>query len=147
MDKNEFLIRLSDSDRTQLHSVDFRGLSAEQQVFSAIWALESQVNSGGFEHYFTYDGDTAEAALAALRRIGAHACADIVARALRTVSPRPLPDDQSARTRLLGELDDGALSALDDLDQEFFAYPDDLTELLFDFVRSHPEAFGPVPDD
>ena len=33
---------------------------------------------------------------------------------------------------------------LEGLDQEFFAYPDNLTELLFEFVRAHPETFGPV---
>ena len=43
MDKNAFLIELSESDRTDLGRVDFGEQSEEQQVFSAIWELESQV--------------------------------------------------------------------------------------------------------
>jgi hypothetical protein len=31
------------------------------------------------------------------------------------------------------------------LDDRFFAYPDDLTELLFAFVAAHPDVFGPTP--
>ncbi|HVB86992.1 MAG TPA: DUF4375 domain-containing protein [Candidatus Dormibacteraeota bacterium] len=41
------------------------------------------------------------------------------------------------------------LSRLGELDQQFFAYPDNLTDLLFAFVTRHPEEFGqlPKPDD
>jgi hypothetical protein len=36
---------------------------------------------------------------------------------------------------------DGDLSSLD---EEFIAYPDNLTDLLFEYVASHPDAFGDV---
>ncbi|EMO41566.1 hypothetical protein LEP1GSC186_2128 [Leptospira noguchii serovar Autumnalis str. ZUN142] len=38
------------------------------------------------------------------------------------------------------EIDD----KLNTLDQEFYAYPDDLTELLFAFVSKHEAVFGPI---
>jgi hypothetical protein len=38
---------------------------------------------------------------------------------------------------------------LEEVDQEFFSYPHDLTKLLFAYVSTHPEEFGalPKPDD
>jgi hypothetical protein len=145
MDKNAFLIGLSESDRTDFGRTDFGEQSEEQRVFSAIWELESQVNNGGFLQYFqSADGHTANAAPAALRAIGAGKCADIVSRALAVVSQQALPDDQASREQLIESLDGPAQDALESLDQEFFSYLDNLTDLLFEYVRSHPQTFGPV---
>ena len=113
-------------------------------MFSAIWELESQVNNGGFSQYFASAGHTANFAPLALRRIGAAKCADIVARALALVSPHALPEDRESRKRLVDAFDSAAQAALQSLDEEFFAYPDDLTELLFDHVRSNPQTFGTI---
>jgi DNA replication initiation complex subunit (GINS family) len=125
--------------------MDFQEQIEEQQVFSAIWELESQVNNGGFAQYFTSaDGHTANFAAAALQRIGANRCADIVTRALRSVTGSLLPDDQSSREQIVNGLDEHAQEVLESLDQEFFAYPDNLTELLFEYVRSNPQVFGGI---
>lgn len=80
----------------------------------------------------------------ALRTIGANACADIVERALRVVSPRGLPREQSLREDLVDQLGQDERDALEVLDQEFLAYPDNLTDLLFAFVRAHAHVFGRV---
>ena len=37
------------------------------------------------------------------------------------------------------------LENLGPLDNQFFAYPDNLTDLLFAFVAKHPEEFGALP--
>lgn len=39
MDKNHFLINLSESKRTDFGRVDFAAQSEAQKVFSAIWSL------------------------------------------------------------------------------------------------------------
>ena len=39
----------------------------------------------------------------------------------------------------------GILEALEAVDQEFFVYPHHLSELLYNFVTSHPGEFGAVP--
>lgn len=102
MDKNAFLVDLSESDRTMCGRVEFDDQPPEQQVFSAIWELEGQVNNGGFAQLFgAADGHSANSAPHALKAIGAHACADIVERALRVVSPDALPREQSAREDLV----------------------------------------------
>ena len=145
MDKNEFLIALSESERSQFGRVPFAEQVEQQQVFSAIWALESQVNNGGFFQYFvSSDGDSANFAPRALQVIGARRCADVVERAIRTVSASPLPAAQSAREDLLDSTPQDVRDRLEALDQEFFAYPDDLTALLFAYVASQPGVFGPV---
>jgi hypothetical protein len=106
------------------------------------------VNNGGFLQYFeSWSGESANFAPPALRAIGAEVCANIVQRALAAVSPDPLPDDQDERARLLESVPDTTRSALEDLDSEFFSYPDDLTELLFTYVAAHPDAFGDVPGE
>lgn len=145
MDKNGFLVDLSESDRTDFGKVNFDSQPEEQKVFSAIWTLESEVNNGGFLQYFENDGgETVNFAPTALRRIGANTCADIVQRAIQTVSGTAIPSDTHAWETLLEEINDEASEKLDGLDSEFFKYPDDLTELLFEFVREHPDAFGSV---
>lgn len=145
MDKNAFLIDLSESDRTMLGRVDFDRQPPEQQVFSAIWELESQVSNGGFAQLFSaVDGHSANSAPRALRAIGAQACADIVEQALRVVSPQPLPREQSLREDLVDQLGPAAHEALEMLHQKFIAYPDNLIDLLFDYVRAHPNVFGRV---
>jgi len=145
VDKNAYLIELSEGDQTSFGRIDFREQSEEQQMFSAIWELESQVNNGGFAQYFgSADGHTANFAVAALKRIGASRCADIVARALRTATSGVLPDEQTARVQIINDLNQQAQEALESLDQEFFSYPDNLTELLFEFVRSKPQSFGAI---
>ena len=109
MNKNNYLIDLSESRHTDFGRVDIADQSDPQKVFSAIWALESQVNNGGFLQYFiSSDGDTADFAPAALRSIGAQACASVVERALRAASLSPLPDSQDARKALADFLSDAA---------------------------------------
>lgn len=125
MDKNRFLIELSESNRTDFGRIEFSGQPEEQRVFSAIWEVESQVNNGGFEQYFDNSGSEAYFAPDALERIGAHKCASIVAKALECLA-------------------EDSRGELNELDEEFFSYPDNLTELLFEYVRRNPKAFGPV---
>ncbi|WP_296892026.1 DMP19 family protein [Thiobacillus sp.] len=148
MDKNAYLIELSEGGQTSFGRIDLREQSEEQQVFSAIWELESQVNNGGFAQYFSSaDGHTAHFAVAALKRIGASRCADIVARALRTATSGALPDEQTTRVQIINDLNQQAQEVLESLDQEFFSYPDNLTELLFEFVRCKPQFFGAIGDE
>lgn len=145
IDKNHFLIELSESEHTDFGKVDFDNQSTAQKVFSAIWDLESQVNNGGFEQFFrNIDGEIVGHAPEALRTIGAQAYAKIVERSIKVLKAKSvLPHDLNT---LVDELDEEALGQLSELDSEFMAYPDNLTEFLFEYVRMNPKDFGPVPE-
>ncbi len=148
MDKNKFLIDLSESNCADFGKVAFAEQSEEQKVFTAIWRLESEVNNGGFTQYFENDGgETAGFAATALKRIGANQCAGIVERAVNTVCAGSVPTDAHGWEMLIARMSDESGEIVDSLDAEFFKYPDDLTGLLFEFVREHPKVFGPVGDE
>lgn len=144
MNKDHYLIDLSGSERTDYGRTDFEKQSSAQKTFSAIWELESQVNNGGFEQYFrSADTDVILYAPVALRNIGADTCAGLVDQALAIVSP--LPEDFDAKYDVLDSLEDGKLDSLNALDEKFYEYPDNLSDLLFDHVAKHPDEFGVVP--
>jgi hypothetical protein len=142
MDKNSYLIRLCESARTDFGKVDFKKQSHAQRVYSAIWQLEGDVNNDGFDGFFL-NSDPVLVAFTpvALRAIGAHSCAGIVERAMQTASSLGQPYS------LLAVSSADLQPRLSELDSEFYQYPDNLTELLFEFVKSHPAEFGPIGDE
>lgn len=146
MNKNGILIELSESDKTKFGKEDFDVQSFPQKVFSAIWALESEVNNGGFTQYFrNLSGETSSFVAEALETIGAPSTADVCRRAINSAFPEGLPSDpveiNSAASDFSDEIEDG----LGELDNEFFKCPHDLTELLYAYVSKHPEEFGELP--
>lgn len=125
MNKNDFLVELSESPRTDFGRVDFAKQPEPQKVFSSIWALESQVNNGGFLQYFvSSDFDTANFAPTALTRVGAYACAGIVERALHLLPTGSLSPSREACEQLVDSLEGPIQEQFETLDSEFFTYPD-----------------------
>jgi uncharacterized protein DUF4375 len=146
MTKNEILIGLSESERTKVGKEDFALQSLPQKVFSSVWAVESEVNNGGFSQYFlNSSAETAAFLVDALETIGAPKTADICRRAIDCAFPHRLPPTAENISSLAAEFSEDTLAQLDTLDTEFFAYPHDLTELLYAYVSFHPEEFGTVP--
>lgn len=117
---------------------NFESLDEVDQVLVTIWGLEADVNNGGFDQfYFNGSGDLAFFAPAALRLIGAHQMADIVARANAVFGPDgPARSGQVRQSQLfLVAPPDSDLDAWDDLDRAFYGYPDDIAALLQKFLR------------
>lgn len=146
MTKNEILIDLSESARTKPGKADFALQSSAQKVFSSIWAVESEVNNGGFAQYFSNrSAETAAFVVDALKAIGAPRAAEICRRAIQSAFPDGLPSKPEGISSLAADFSDETLDQLDNLDSEFLGYPDDLTELLYAFVSHHPAEFGTLP--
>jgi len=144
--KNNILIRLSQSEKTQFGEQDFSSQSRVQQVFSSIWAVESEVNNGGFSQYFLNDScETAAFVAEGLDTIGAPRTADICRRAIATAFPAGLPSACTAICAAAAHFSDEVLEQLGMLDNEFLAYPHNLTDLLFSYVSDHPQEFGQLP--
>lgn len=144
--KNHILIGLSESDRTKFGKEDFGSQSVPQKVFSALWGVEAEVNNGGFSQYFVNNSaESAHFVVDALRVIGAPKTADICQRAIAAAFPAGLPESEEAIRSAAADFSEEVLEKLDPLDQEFIAYPHNLTELLFAYVSQHPEEFGELP--
>jgi hypothetical protein len=148
VDKSGILIALSSSNQTSYGNGEaFSMQTTPQKIFSAIWAVEAEVNNGGFSQYF-FNGssETAEFVVEALNVIGAPRTAEICRRAITVAFPAGLPSDPKQFRPAAAEFSDDTLEKLDALDHEFFQYPHNLTDLLFDYVARHPEEFGKLPD-
>ena len=148
--KNHILINLSSSDKTSFGKEDFGSQSIPQKVFSALWEVEAEVNNGGFSQYFVNSGaESAHFVVDALRMIGAPKTADICQRAIAAAFPAGLPKSDEAIRAAAADFSDNVLETLEPIDQEFYSYPHNLTDLLFAYVSAHPEEFGtlPKPDD
>lgn len=147
MTKDHFLIALSESPQTDFVRVDFAAQPIPQKTFSSIWALESEVNNGGFSQYFlNYSAETSCFVAEALDLIGAPKTADICRRAIAVAFPEGLPSAPEVISTLAERFSGEVLERLGALNIEFFGYPDDLTKLLFEYVSRHPEEFGSVPE-
>jgi hypothetical protein len=147
MNKNEILIKLSESEQTKFGKEDFHTQSVPQKVFSSIWAVESEVNNGGFSQYFqNSSAETAPFVVEALSTVGAPRTAQICSRAIACAFPAGLPATPEAISSAAEGIPDDRLNELEVLDGEFMEYPHSLTDLLFDYVSKHPEEFGSVPD-
>jgi hypothetical protein len=146
MDKNGFLIDLSESERTDFGRTEFAQQSYPQKVFSAIWNVESEVNNGGFAQYFENDCETAPFVGEALDTIGAPLTGAICRRAIAAAFPNGLPKDPKEISAQAEEFSDEVREELEEIDSEFFEYPHPLTDLLFDYVAKYPSEFGPVPE-
>jgi hypothetical protein len=144
--KNHILIALSASEKTSFGKEDFARQSSPQKVFSAIWAVESEVNNGGFSQYFfNLSAESASFLVEALKTVGAPKTADICKRAIAAAFPFGLPQSAEEIRSSAADFPDDVLEKLEVLDQEFFSYPHDLTDLLFAYVSEHPQEFGALP--
>ena len=89
--------------------------SAEQTGLIAFYDLRTQVNSDGFEGYFSYEyGDDAPAALWLAGRLDVPGWPQLIADALALIG-EPYPQDQDDRSERVDDLADaGAFTAFDD---------------------------------
>jgi len=148
VNKNGILINLSESAATKIGKEGFEQQSMPQKVFTAIWEVESEVNNGGFSQYFLNDSaESASFVVNALTTIGAPKTADICSRAIVTAFPGGMPQTVEAILSIAADFSEDILAKLEPLDQEFFSYPHNLTDLLFAYVTAHPEEFGTLPKD
>jgi hypothetical protein len=144
---NRRLIRLAESPDIRFWRVDYGQLSAPERVFGVIWELESEVNNGGFYQYFwNSSGALAPHSIEALKEIGADATAALAREALTLAGDGIEWSDDAARQARIDRLPRETKNKLDELDQAFYASPDDLTSLLYKYVSGHKREIGTPAD-
>jgi hypothetical protein len=136
------LIRISEAVWAREAAVGVNALSPAERVFLCVWNLEAEVNNGGFEQFYINSaGDNALETPIALREIGATQAAAIAEEANSLFGPSGPPADRDARTEILESLGETATEALNALDVRFYEYPDNLEDLLRQFVDRNREQF------
>lgn len=117
-------------------------LSKEERLFFVAQELEREVNNGGFSQFFyNSSGDLSMELIEAFTEIGALSAARICQKAL-SVFPGSVPADCEQRRALLEEAGEGADALLNECDDEFLEYPEDLTALYYAFLMKNRKRFS-----
>ena len=117
-------------------------LTVPQRNFFYNQSLEKEVNNGGFEQYFLNSaGRFAHETLRSLRAIGAIKTSNLLQQAIRLFPGAVVPGDRTERVGLMKQVPDKVIEAWDELDQEFYAYEEDLVALNLNYVRQHKASF------
>ena len=144
---NRRLVRLAESPNIRFWRVAYDQLSLPERVFGLIWEFESEVNNGGFLQYFrNSSGAHAPEIADALEAIGASATAIIVERALELAGQDIVWSNEDARQAAINRLPSTIREKLNELDQAFYKCQDDLTRLLYDYVKEHGREIDTPPD-
>lgn len=119
---------------------DMDKLSAPERVFFVTTLLEGEVNNGGFsQFFFNSSGDYANELVDAFTEIGAIKTAEICKKAV-SVYGEYVPTGRAEREDLL--LDNDAVEEiLDECDNAFYEYEDDLITLYCEYIVNHKEHF------
>ena len=103
------------------------------QVFELVEIVEGEVNNGGFDQFFyNSSGNNTAETIQALETIGAPKTADIIRRAAMRFKDGIPPKDRAERFQLM-KLQFPESTEFDDLDAEFWAYPEDVFKLAEEY--------------
>ena len=134
-----------EADISQRHDeIGYESLSQPERAFLCIWDLEAQVNNGGFwQYFFNTHGNRAREAHEALIAIGARHTAAIMYDAFAVFGTSGPPAVRDDRRDLMDhwEEDGPQYRALSALDQRFYRYEDNLSDLLCRYVEAHASDF------
>jgi hypothetical protein len=119
-------------------------LSPQARLIYQVCRFESEIHSGGFGEFFTTSiGDHCEELLEHLATLGALNSVRILRSAMACFPDGIVPTDRAERETLWSdsiEDDDAAQETFEALEQEFYAYEDNLRERMNDYVRAHRDA-------
>ncbi len=114
-------------------------LSNAEKVIYLIGDVEGEVNNGGFSQYmYNSSGKYAKEAIEALKIIGANYTASLLEDAIEIYKNGPTNDD---RNNPEVDLTDEQEEKLNDLDNKFYEYKDNLNELQIAFIKKNLNEF------
>ena len=117
-------------------------LTEPQKNFYFNQNLEREINNGGFNQYFyNSSGDFAHETIISLQAIGANKIADILQQAIGHFQNSTVPKDRAERQEVLAQIEDTANDVLEQLDQAFYKYEDNLNDLNIDYIKQNRSSF------
>lgn len=142
-DQLMYVIRMVDKLKVKCSNGDDMGkLTPPERAFYLVNMLELDVTNGGFSAYFYNSyGNYAKEMEEALRTIGAPQTADIYNRAYSSYGEE-LPEDIFDRRAVLSNLQTDSVKAiLSECDKQYYAYPEDLYSLLYNYAMDNQDNF------
>ena len=120
-------------------------LNVDQRVFYITQALEMEVNNGGFaQFFFNSSGGFANELVFSFKKIGAMKTAEICKKAISIYGDK-VPTDRDERENVLTPDDENEEERIEEVlnecDDAFFEYEDDLVELNYQFIINNKESF------
>lgn len=136
---NEIVESAFEKALEKLGLIGIDALSEKDKVVASIFALEAEVNNGGFDQfYYNSAGDLAFYVPQALRKIGAHKTAEIAEKANSIFGENGPSRDHVKRHHQLAGFGEKHDDFLGELDDQFYEYPHDLYALLEEYlVKQH----------
>ncbi len=117
-------------------------LSDEERNFILIEELEQQVNSGGFNFFFSYSyGSFAHETLYSLEQIGSIKFKQILENAMGVFNNSTVPQNEEERFEVIEENEEEFDEVWDLLDDEFYQYEEDIHTLLVTYVKENIQQF------
>lgn len=114
-------------------------LNEHERLFYVTQTLEQEVNNGGFSQYFyNLSGNFANEMVDAFTQIGAHKTAEICKKAVAVFNGQ-VPEDREERQNLLESSD--CEEILEECDNAFYDYEDDLEALNYAYIMNHRKYF------
>lgn len=146
-EKEDFVIEMMQYVTEECEYGDkLENLNEAQKVFYITQTLEMEVNNGGFSQYFfNSSGNLGNEIVVSFEKIGAMKTAEICKKAI-SVFPDDFPTDWGKRQEILtpdDEKEEESIEAfLNECDDAFFEYEDDLMELNYQFIIENKESFS-----
>ena len=118
-------------------------LSEAEKIIYLEQAFECEINNGGFDQFFfNPSGDYTYETLEALKSISADKTALILEKAISIFGKKKIPSDQTDRQNLLEKIEnEKTADILDECDEKFYAYEDDLSALCLKYIEQNLEQF------
>ncbi|EFM08813.1 hypothetical protein PaecuDRAFT_4278 [Paenibacillus curdlanolyticus YK9] len=135
----ELLFAVGDEINKKYYEAGFHVLTESEQVILCLMGIEREVNNGGFDQFFLNSaGEYKLETLESLKKIGASYTASLLEEAIRIVEdpnpPGTKEDEDDEYTEIQRE-------RLDELDDKFYEYKEDLLELQLKFINEHQDNF------
>ena len=118
-------------------------LTSEARLVYQVWNFDGEIHNGGFDQLFVNSlGDHCNEILSYLGSIGASNSERLLKAAMSYFPHSVVPTDRQKRVEMWLAISESEQveSALEELDQEFYEYKDNLVGILDAYVKSKPHA-------
>lgn len=145
-EKDNFVIEMNQYIAEKCEYGDnMEALNEEQRILYITQALEMEVNNGGFSQFFFNSGGVfANELVSSFEKIGAVKTAEICKKAV-SIFGDVIPTDRDEIQDIITPDDEKEEERIEEIlnecDDAFFEYEDDLVELNYQFIMNNKESF------